>query len=194
MDPSSETAAKTTAVPDEDQGVGSSNLPPPTNIPATWTPLWLAEQMAVDLAIKPLERVLEPSAGRGVLAEAARGWGAAVTCVELNSSMVNRLRRLGFMVLHRDFLRLEPPNLLWDGVLINPPKNGADHVLHALRFLRPGGRMVGLLHRSEFVRMRDALPEGAWSSLTHAPLPAKTFKIADRYCPAVTFRLVRAGR
>lgn len=101
--------------------------------------------------------VLEPSAGSGMLAKAARARGAEVTCVEIQPGLAHELG-----VLHRfadvvcsDFLRVEPADLgLFDAVVMNPPFDrgrDCDHVRHALRFLRPGGVLVAIMSaRAEF--------------------------------------------
>ncbi|NMN07523.1 MULTISPECIES: DUF4942 domain-containing protein [unclassified Novosphingobium] len=106
--------------------------------------------------IRAGERVLEPSAGTGVLAKAARDAGALVSCIELQPGLAHELR-----VLHRfedvrqaDFLAMPPPAKLFDRIVMNPPFDrgrDCDHVRHAYQFLKPGGVLVAVMSaRAEF--------------------------------------------
>lgn len=108
------------------------------------SPSWLEEQRR-----KPAPAVLEPSAGGAAIAEAARLRGAAVTCVELHPDRAAELKACRFPTLAADFLKLSPDALpKFDLVLMNPPFDDGrdvDHVTHALRFLRPGGRLVAIM-------------------------------------------------
>jgi SAM-dependent methyltransferase len=113
----------------------------------------------VELAdLRPGLSVLEPSAGLGDLAEAARAAGCSVRCVEQLLPAVQILRARGFDVTDADFLAIYPPTFAittgtpaYDRVLMNPPfeRNAAmRHVLHALKFLKPGGKLVAVLPAS----------------------------------------------
>lgn len=132
----------------ENLGVGRSNRSPLT-IPATYTPAWLADDMANLCDIRPHHRVLEPSAGRGALAIAAteRVQRFHIDCYDLNSDCCNLLTELGFTARHGDFLRVSPWQA-YNRVLMNPPSHDdryINHVLHAHDFLKPGGRLVALI-------------------------------------------------
>src|SRR3546814_11892583 len=90
---------------------------------------------------------LEPSAGTGVLATAARASGALVNCVEIQPGLAHELRVLhGFEAVRQaDFLTL-PPSPIYDRIVMNPPfGRGRDcaPVRHAFGFLRPAERRVG---------------------------------------------------
>lgn len=95
-------------------------------------------------------RVLEPSAGRGAIALRAAETAAEVVCIELQAANVEALRaqRPENVVVHNagDFLEAEPlPR--FSHVLMNPPfarAQDAKHILHAFRFLEPGGRLVSV--------------------------------------------------
>lgn len=112
----------------------------------------------VDLAeIHPGMRVLEPSAGRGALVDAIfeREPRANVTCVEIlmknQSALVARYIEDDrvTLILH-DFLDCEF-NAPVDRVVMNPPfenKADIDHVTHAWRFVKPGGRLVSIMSAS----------------------------------------------
>lgn len=130
-------------------------------------------------------RVLEPSAGKGAIAYACSDAGAAVDCYELMEANFVALAgdmRLG-SVRHMDFLE-QAPEESYDRVVMNPPfAKQADikHVLHALRFLKPGGLLVSVMAASvafrdnkltqdfrDLIRERggdiEALPEGAFKA------------------------------
>ncbi len=130
-------------------------------------------------------RVLEPSAGKGAIAYACADAGATVDCYDLMEANFVALAgdaRLG-AVRHMDFL-VQAPEASYDRVVMNPPfAKQADikHVLHALRFLKPGGLLVSVMAGSvafrdnkltqdfrDLIRERggdiEALPEGAFKA------------------------------
>lgn len=114
------------------------------------TPAALADLAVTWLEPKPGERLLEPSAGAAALIDAVhrRTPAAEIVAVEQSEQLAGLLRNQGASVHCADFLRVEPAQLgRFDGVIMNPPfRMGADvaHVRHALRFLRPGGRLVAI--------------------------------------------------
>lgn len=114
------------------------------------TPLDVGQRAITELRLSAGMTVLEPSAGKGALANLARAAGGNVTCVEIQPSNAAHLRRLGFpRVAERDFLHLDPAVLgQFDRILMNPPFDrgrDVDHVTHAMRFLKPGGRLVSIM-------------------------------------------------
>lgn len=119
------------------------------------TPPDLAARMVEAADIRPGDRVLEPSAGTGRIVDAIV---AAVPldritldCIEVRRDLADRLRKRhpGAIVRPFDFLQFDPNAAhLADAVLMNPPfANGVDvdHVTHAVRFLKPGGRLVAIM-------------------------------------------------
>lgn len=96
-------------------------------------------------------RVLEPSAGEGALALAAREEGAHVDCIELHAGRAETLRSHGFDVRETNFLAVTAPvdpADLYDIILMNPPFDrglDCDHVRHAMDFLKPGGVIVAIM-------------------------------------------------
>lgn len=102
--------------------------------------------------------VLEPSAGMGALAIAARdeaqaddercSW-AEITCLDILPKHVVELRALGFHAECADFLDEDPePIGFYDRIIMNPPfakHADARHFIHAMGFLKPGGRMVAIM-------------------------------------------------
>lgn len=147
------------------------------------TPETLAEQVIAEADIAPGLSVLEPSAGDGALARAARDAGGDVHCVEIHNGRASSLRESGFECHARDFMKADPV-ADFDRVVMNPPFSDLQdvrHVSHALRFVRPGGRLVaimspGIKFRSDRLttHLRETLegmgatiedlPEGAFKS------------------------------
>lgn len=95
--------------------------------------------------------VLEPSAGHGALALAARDMGGNVTCVEIDSDCGKKLRELNFRMLCGDFLKMADAMAAYekfDFVLMNPPFTaGQDvkHVMAAHAQLKRYGRLVAIV-------------------------------------------------
>lgn len=101
-------------------------------------------------------RVLEPSAGLGAIAKVAHRMSAkSIDVVELDGKRADTLRN-EFSVTCADFLTL-PPKQEYDRVIMNPPFAPAqadiDHVLHAFKFLKSGGRVVAVMAAG--VKFRD---------------------------------------
>lgn len=119
------------------------------------TPADVAARMVELARIQYGNSVLEPSAGTGALAEPARAAGGVMTLVERNLDLVGLLRLRFDDVRTADFLMCGDELGTFDKVIANPPfENGIDikHVEHALKFLRPGGRLVAIVaggHRQE---------------------------------------------
>lgn len=91
--------------------------------------------------------VLEPSAGRGAIANTARQYGGVVHCSELQPKLADELQRQGFNVVQGDFLDTEP-DPQYDVVVMNPPfcrSQDIQHVRHAYCFLKPKGRLVAVM-------------------------------------------------
>ena len=118
------------------------------------TPPALAARMVEMAGIEAGDRVLEPSAGTGNLAKAIRSAvpGAHLDLIEIDPRLCSILQASGFEVSCCDFLAASMPvcpdsEAGHDCVLMNPPfSKGQDvaHILHALKFLKPGGRLVAL--------------------------------------------------
>lgn len=113
------------------------------------TPHELARHVVRLAEIGPGDLVLEPSAGRGAIARAAREAGGAVVCSELLPNNALALCEDGFRVFEGDFLSMTPTEIgRVDRVVMNPPfgkRADIAHVRHALSFLRRGGRLVAIM-------------------------------------------------
>jgi protein-L-isoaspartate O-methyltransferase len=116
------------------------------------TPPALAARMVELAGIEPGDHVLEPSAGTGNILRALRGLVAEMPlAIEIDVRLADALRLQGNAdVIACDFLQLEEPedaSTKFRRVLMNPPfGKGQDcqHIRHALKFLKPGGRLVAI--------------------------------------------------
>lgn len=111
------------------------------------TPESRADWIASEADIQPDMYVLEPSAGNGVLAEAARKAGGNVDVVELEQQLRDILKEKGFNVVGSDFDEFAPDKL-YDRVLMNPPFShdlDIKHVQKAFEHLKPGGKLVAIV-------------------------------------------------
>lgn len=128
-------------------------------------------------------RALEPSAGKGAIAIPLVESGCHVDCYELmplNFAHLSRDDRFG-VVEQEDFLKTIPrPE--YDRVVMNPPfgkQADIKHVMHATKFLKPGGKLVSVMGAGVVFRENklttdfrqfvedcdgsiDPLPEGAF--------------------------------
>ena len=111
------------------------------------TPPKVAQQMVAKLS-KDAVNVLEPSAGRGDLAEAIREhgkddrWGRnsriKVDCIESDPDLAHVLSGKEFPVVGFDWLTYDGV-CYYDAIVMNPPfSNGDDHLLRAWDFLHDG--------------------------------------------------------
>lgn len=143
--------------------------------------------------------VLEPSAGSGNVVAACIEKGARVSAVEIQIELYERLLGSGAETIHGvDFLGLRsvsPP--YFDRVVMNPPfARQADltHVLHALDFLKPGGRLAAIMASGVTFR------QDAYTRLFHSrismydpvfdPLPPGSFKAAGTAVNTVLLTLI----
>lgn len=107
--------------------------------------------LAVKLAgIAPAMKVLEPSAGIGRLVDAAEVAGGDVWAYEIDAKRAAVCKRdcaLHGGIITADFLSA-PVAQMFDVVLMNPPfakQADIDHVMHAVKYLKPGGRLVAIM-------------------------------------------------
>ena len=147
------------------------------------TPADLAARMAGLGRIEKGTRVLEPSAGHGRLALAARALGGEVTALDINPACCAQLVGQGFETRLVDFTAEEPVEPLFDVVLMNPPFAGRQDIQHitlAWEWLRPGGRLVAICSAGSLVNGAavDLAFQGfVWRVSAHVErLPAGTFQ------------------
>lgn len=150
------------------------------------TPRNVAARMAELAGIVDGTTVLEPSAGSGRLADAARDRGGAITCVEANHTLCELLTAKGHAVVRGDFLDFAPMER-FDCVCMNPPfEDSADalHVRHAFSLLKPGGALVAITGEGAWFREDRVSREfrawiGAINIFHNEKLPPGTFNHSD---------------
>ncbi|MHC1728538.1 MAG: methyltransferase [Syntrophobacteraceae bacterium] len=134
------------------------------------TPRDLAKSVIDFADIHTSHSILEPSAGTGALL-APLGEPKDlldtldIVCVEIQPPNVKILRTKGYPCGQADFLKCYS-NRLFDRVIMNPPfakQADVDHVMHAYKFLKPGGRLVSIM--SAGVNFRDNKKAQAFNDL-----------------------------
>lgn len=126
------------------------------NIPGFFpTPEDLAKNMVYMADIRDGDKVLEPSAGSGVIADAVRELHptAKLDVVEFNYSLRELLEAKGHNLIGYDFLELNGDK--WNAIVMNPPfedLQDIDHVRHAYDLLADGGTLVAIMSESPFFR------------------------------------------
>jgi phospholipid N-methyltransferase len=149
------------------------------------TPKPLAAKMAEMAGVKPGMTVLEPSAGNGHLADAARDAGATVDAVEISDTLRNVLSAKGHNIAAHDFDTFEPGQQ-YDAVIMNPPfsdRKDAAHIMRAYNMLKPGGKLVAIAGEGVFFGSdQKAQAFRSWLDERGADvekLPENTFKGSD---------------
>jgi hypothetical protein len=124
------------------------------------TPRGLAERLVELAAIGEAHTVLEPSAGRGGLADLLPK--DRTVCVEVSGLNAAVLGAKGHAVECADFLQWSEPSAVWgrfDRVVMNPPFSGGRaeaHLQAAARLVKRGGRLAAILPSG--LRGKDLLP------------------------------------
>ncbi|MEQ4717836.1 DUF3560 domain-containing protein [Nonomuraea sp. B19D2] len=170
------------------QPIAEAQTGVPLDSEAFMSPPKVVERVMEAAELEPGMSVLEPSAGNGALARAAAAAGCEVHCVERYPKLSKGLLDVPGIVglTTGDFLEvpLDQYPARFDRVLMNPPfSRGQDmqHVMHALRFVKPGGLLVAVMsngvawHKDntatsfrELVEQRggriEPLPDGAFAT------------------------------
>lgn len=145
------------------------------------TPKSVVEKM-VDLAhIQPNQRVLEPSAGWGHIADILKEQGINVDTVELSPSRRELLELKGHNIVGEDFLAFNPDEK-YDRIIMNPPfsdRRDAEHIYHAFNLLKDDGVLVAIAGEGLFFGSdKKAKAFREWIEENNAEvedLPAGTF-------------------
>lgn len=124
------------------------------------TPRPIAEQMCKLAELDENSTVLEPSCGRGDLADVIYEAGVKkLACIELNRDMEPFLAHKPYSVhLGVDFLayaRDHYPHGYWNRIIMNPPfskQQDINHIVTAYCILKPGGILVSVVSESAFFR------------------------------------------
>ena len=122
------------------------------------TPRPIAERMCELAELDDTCTVLEPSCGKGDLADVIFDAGVKQVCgLELNPDMEQYLSKKPYTVLTGvDFLQyVKDTTKEWSRIVMNPPfsrQQDIDHILTAYGILRPGGILVSVVSESPFFR------------------------------------------
>ena len=120
------------------------------------TPAELVGELVKKAGITAGAKAIEPNAGDGAIAVPVAeivGYGN-VTTLELQEKNAVILRNKGFSPVVCDFLTYDSQER-FDFVVMNPPfakQQDIDHVMHAWKFLKPGGRLVSVMPASVLFR------------------------------------------
>lgn len=113
----------------------------------------------------PSYRVLEPSCGDGRILDELRARGCRPFGIEYHAGRAAEARAKGHSVLTANFLE-QPARPEFDFVVMNPPFYGrhyVKHVLHAMKFLKPGGTLVSILPATAHYDHQEL--KGHWTDL-----------------------------
>jgi len=150
------------------------------------TPKRIIEDMISRADIQSGMKVLEPSAGKGDIADALKEAGAEVDTIEPVYSLSDILKEKGHNVLDtQDFLDYQGQ---YDRIVMNPPfGKGADmkHVRHAYDLLKPGGKLVAIMGEGGFFRSDNQSKEfREWLDSVNSDvekLPEGSFRGVDSF-------------
>ncbi len=119
------------------------------------TPRSVAEHLCNLAEITSESFVLEPSCGKGDLADVIWERKPMIMCgLELNHDMMRYLSGKPYRTYEMDFLTYVSKNY-WDRIVMNPPfskHQDVDHVYKAFDILKPGGILVSVMSASPFFR------------------------------------------
>lgn len=142
------------------------------------TPEQIARQLVALADIQLGDCILEPSAGRGAIAQYLPG--TTMLCeLDVKNRSYLKEKFPGQVLLCDDFLNL---NVKWDKIISNPPFGGAQrdivHVQHMWDILNPGGRLVSVMSNGITFRTTEkTLKLRQLINLygTILPLPSRSF-------------------
>ena len=115
------------------------------------TPTALVESMMQLVDWERVQFALEPSAGKGDIAEGIKRHvkqPIRLDCAEIDPDLRAVLRQRGYNVVANDFLAWDAQTR-YDLIAMNPPfRDGDRHLLHAIDLMKHGGQIVCLLNAS----------------------------------------------
>lgn len=131
-----------------------------------FTPPELAKELVALAGVRKDSRVLEPEAGIGNIADAAKEVTDHVDCIERMTDFCEILKLKKHNVIGNDLLTAETAPI-YDAVVMNPPfSEECEHIKRAFDFLRPGGSLVAVCSSSiqwkstrKYEQFRDGLSE-----------------------------------
>lgn len=171
-----------------------------------YTPDWAADLLVNHANLVPGVSILEPEAGEGALVDAIYrklGADAKVDMIEFNPEAVAVLRKKYPLARHGDFLQFQPTiGRAVDRIIMNPPfSNGqdAEHILHALDFLKPGGVLVAIVpsnfmqkNTNPYNRLYDLCKSEWCENFGDFDMPKESFKESGTLIDTIIFKFVRA--
>ena len=163
------------------------------------TPSKLAGKMLSCVDWNGVFSILEPSAGKGDLADAVSAFArnyrnsrrisfnendTYIDCIERDSDLAALLRGKGLHVVHDDFLTFRSFKQ-YDLCIMNPPfDNGDEHLLKALSLMERGGQIVCLLNaetiRNAYTNRRKILLQNLHEHNAHIEFIENAFRHAQR--------------
>lgn len=109
-----------------------------------FTPEALAKELVSLSAIDATSHVLEPEAGIGNIADAAKEITDHVDCIERMVDFREILKLKKHNLISHDLLETEP-DPVYDAVIMNPPfSEECEHIKKAFEFVRPGGSLTAI--------------------------------------------------
>lgn len=131
-----------------------------------FAPPELAKELVALAGVRKDSRVLEPEAGIGNIADAAKEVTDHVDCIERMTDFCEILKLKKHNVIGNDLLTAETAPI-YDAVVMNPPfSEECEHIKRAFDFLRPGGSLVAVCSSSiqwkstrKYEQFRDWLSE-----------------------------------
>lgn len=131
-----------------------------------FTPPELAKELVALAGVRKDSRVLEPEAGIGNIADAAKEVTDHVDCIERMTDFCEILKLKKHNVIGNDLLTAETAPI-YDAVVMNPPfSEECEHIKRSFDFLRPGGSLVAVCSSSiqwkstrKYEQFRDWLSE-----------------------------------
>lgn len=131
-----------------------------------FTPPELAKELVALAGVRKDSRVLEPEAGIGNIADAAKEVTKNVDCIERMTDFCEILKLKKHNVIGNDLLTATTAPI-YDAVVMNPPfSEECEHIKRAFDFVRPGGSLVAVCSSSiqwkstrKYEQFRDWLSE-----------------------------------
>ena len=123
------------------------------------TPKPTIETMLDRADIEEGMEVLEPSAGKGDIADSLKEAGHTPKVIEIRPALQDILQLKGYEVVGTDFLEHTKK---YDRIVMNPPfekGQDIDHVRHAYELLKSGGKLVSIMSESPFFRTEKKYQE-----------------------------------
>lgn len=166
------------------------------------TPQSLAGKMLGKVKWKNVRSILEPSAGKGDILDAAMQLACdyrnkrlvsyemehhfcdVVDTLEIDSNMRLILKGKGYKVIGDDFLTFTTQKR-YDLIIMNPPfSNGDEHLLKAISLMQHGGQIICLLNaetiRNQYTNRRKLLNQQLQHYGAHIEFICDAFKHAER--------------